>query len=314
MAVEIPGVTVGHWTDATARTGCTVVLFPPNTTASGEIRGGAPATREFELLDTTRLVDHIDAVLLGGGSAFGLSAADGVVAALEAQGRGFHTAAANVPIVVAMCLYDLGVGDASVRPSPSEGAVALADAAVDPALGAVGAGSGATIGKWRQPTEPAPGGIGMFTTRNDELMVTALVVNNAAGDIDDGTVTSAIAKGTFDDWPETFGTAAFGADTLEASSSGANDLRACEGAASYLNTVIGVVITNARLSPVECKIVAQGAHDGLARAIFPPHTRSDGDAFVAAATGEVIANVDKVRALAVVATEQAIRNSVDTVG
>lgn len=289
MRVEIFGVSVGHWTDAQARTGCTVVLLPPSTTASGEVRGGAPATREFELLDPTRSVTHVDAVVLSGGSAFGLAAADGVVAALEAQGRGFETRETNVPIVVAMSLYDLGVGDASVRPGPEHGALALANCSEDPETGPVGAGTGATVGKWRQPDEPPEGGIGMFTVRKGELVVTALVANNAAGDIDDGSVPAEIAEGAFADWPETFGGHAFaGAD----------------------NTVIGVVITNARLDPVECRVVAQGAHDGLARAVFPPHTRSDGDAFVAAATGEIVAHVDEVRALAVVATEQALRSVV----
>ncbi len=288
MRVEIPGVTVGHWTDMSARTGCTVVLLPPFATASGEVRGGSPATREFELLDPTRSVTHVDAVVLSGGSAFGLAAADGVVAALEVQGRGYETRATNVPIVVAMSLYDLGVGDANVRPGPAQGALALKDCRADPETGSIGAGTGATVGKWRQPDEPPEGGIGMFTTRKGELVVAALVVNNSAGDIDDGTVPAEIAEGAFSDWPETFGTAAVTAG----------------------NTVIGVVVTNARLDPVECKIVAQGAHDGLARAVFPPHTRSDGDAFVAAATGGVVAHVDEVRALAVVATEQALRGSV----
>lgn len=289
MGVDIPGVTVGHWTDAAARSGCTVVLLPPSTTASGEVRGGSPATRDFELLDPTRTVAHVDAVVLSGGSAFGLAAADGVAAALEGRGRGYQTKAATVPIVVAMSLYDLGVGDASVRPGPAQGALALANCVEDPELGPVGAGTGATVGKWRRPDEPPEGGIGMFTTRKGGLLVTALVANNAAGDVDDGTVPAEIADGAFADWPETNSGDAFaGAD----------------------NTVIGVVVTNARLDPVECRVVAQGAHDGLARAVFPPHTRSDGDAFVAAATGGIDAHVDEVRALAVVATEQALRSSV----
>ena len=292
MKVEIAGVTVGHWTDSAARTGCTVVLLPPSTTASGEVRGGAPATREFELLNPTRLVSHVDAVVLSGGSAFGLSAADGVVSALEAQGRGFETKSANVPIVVALSLYDLGVGDAAVRPGPIQGARALAACSTDPGVGPLGAGAGATVGKWRQPDDPSPGGIGMFTVRKGDLVVTVLVANNAAGDIDDGTVAAEIAEGTFEDWPESFG----------------GDSFATDGG----NTVIGVVITNARLDPVGCKVVAQGAHDGLARAVFPPHTRSDGDAFVAAATGEFDAHVDEVRALALVATEQAVRSSINT--
>lgn len=290
--MKIPGVTVGHWTDTEARTGCTVVLFPPGTTASGEVRGGAPATREFELLDPTRLVTHVDAVVLSGGSAFGLSAADGVVTALEAQGRGFETKATNVPIVVAMSLYDLSVGDPSLRPGPQAGATALANCSADPAIGPVGAGTGATVGKWRQPEEAPPGGIGIFTTSKGGLKVAAVVANNASGDIDNGTIPAEIADEAFDDWPENFGPDAFDANTRDTG-----------------NTVIGVVVTNARLDSVECKILAQGAHDGLARAIFPPHTRSDGDGFVAAATGEILAHIDEVRTLAVVATEQAIRRS-----
>lgn len=294
MKVEIPGVTVGHWTDSAARTGCTVVLLPPSTTASGEVRGGAPATREFELLDPSRLVTHVDAVVLSGGSAFGLSAADGVVSALEAQGRGFETRTGNVPIVVAMALYDLGVGDASVRPGPAQGAMALAACRPDPAVGLVGAGTGATVGKWRSPDEPPPGGIGMFTARRGELAVTVLAVNNAAGEIDEGNIAVEAAQGAFDDWPESLGSDEFAAGAANAGN---------------VNTVIGVVVSNARLDPFECRTVAEGAHDGLARAIFPPHTRSDGDAFVAAATGKVSAHVDEARALAVVAAEQALRNS-----
>ncbi len=302
MRVEIPGVTVGHWTDMGARTGCTVVLLPPSTTASGEVRGGSPATREFELLDPTRFVSHVDAVVLSGGSAFGLAAADGVVAALEAQGRGYETSAANVPIVVAMSLYDLGVGDPNVRPGPAQGALALKDCCEDPETGRVGAGTGATVGKWRQPDEPPDGGIGMFTTRKGELVVTALVANNAAGDIDDGTVPTEIAQGAFADWPEVFGP-----DDLDPAAVAA---AVSNTGATVGNTVIGVIVTNARLDPVGCRVVAEGAHDGLARAVFPPHTRSDGDAFVAAATGGTGADVDDVRALAVVATEQALRGSV----
>ncbi len=292
MKVGVPGVAVGHWTDSAARTGCTVVLLPTSTTASGEVRGGAPATREFELLDPARLVTHVDAVVLSGGSAFGLAAADGVASALEAQGRGFETRNANVPIVVAMSLYDLAVGDAAVRPGPAQGAMALAACSPDPAVGSVGAGTGATVGKWRRPDDPAAGGIQMFTARKGKLVVTALVVNNAAGDIDDGQVAAEIAEGAFDDWPERFGAVEFAADSA--------------------NTAIGVVVSNARLDPVGCRIVAQGAHDGLARAVFPPHTRSDGDAFVAAATGEIAAHIDEVRALAVVATEQAVRRTAES--
>lgn len=286
MTIEIPGVEVGHWTDISARTGCTVVRLPEATTASGEIRGGAPATREFGLLDPSTLVDRVDAVVLTGGSAFGLAAADGVVTALGAEGRGFPTAAGPVPIVVAMALYDLNVGDGSVRPGPDDGRSALAAASSDPAVGRVGAGTGATIGKWRGRDRARPGGLAVVSVVRDDLFVTAVVAVNAAGDIDDGTTTAAVADGTFGDWP----------DRDEA----------------FANTSIGVVATNAVLDPSGCLVVAQGAHDGLARSLSPPHMRSDGDAFVAAATGNVDAHIDEVRLMAVVAVEKAVRSAVDT--
>ncbi len=284
MDIEIPGVTVGHWSDLDARTGCTVIRFPEGTTASGEIRGGAPATREFELLDPSRAVDRLDAVVLSGGSAFGLAAADGVVSALEADGQGYPTQAGVVPIVVGLSLYDLAVGSSTVRPDAESGSRALAAATSSPAVGRVGAGSGATVGKWRGPDRARPGGLGIHLARSGELVVAAIVAINAAGDIDDDTTMSAVAAGELS-WPdrEQFG-----------------------------NTTIGVVVTNARLTKTECLVVAQGAHDGLTRAIVPPHMRSDGDGFVAAGTGVLVAAVDHVRLLAVAAVEQAIRSGVAT--
>jgi L-aminopeptidase/D-esterase-like protein len=284
VEIAVEGVAVGHWTDDAARTGCTVVRLPAGTVASGEVRGGAPASREFALLDPTRLVAGVDAVVLSGGSAFGLAAADGVMDVLEEEGRGFATAHGPVPIVVALSLYDLGVGSSAVRPDARAGAHAARVAGRDPAVGRVGAGTGATVGKWRGPDHARPGGLGIVNARRGELSLTAIVANNAAGEIDDGSVGPAVLDDTFDGWPDR---AAFGA-----------------------NTVIGVVVTNATLSKVDCRLVAEGAHDGLARAVTPPHMRSDGDAFVAAATGLVEASVDDVRLMAVLAVEQAVRESV----
>lgn len=288
MEIAVPGVTVGHWTDIDARTGCTVVRLPAQTVASGEVRGGAPATREFELLDPTRMVPHIDAVLLTGGSAFGLAAADGVIEHLVAEDRGFPTAHGPVPIVIGLGLYDLGVGDGSVRPDARAGAAAAADASTTPATGPVGAGAGAMVGKWLDPAAARPSGIGIVSVRRGELAVTVVLANNAAGDIADGSTEAAVIDGTFAGIP------------------------ARDGYASE-NTVIGVVTTNAALDKVGCRVVAEGAHDGLARAITPPHMRSDGDAFVAAATGDVEAPVDEVRLLTVVAVEQAVRESVGSI-
>ncbi len=284
MDLEIPGVALGHWTDTEARTGCSVLRLPEGTVASGEIRGGAPATREFALLDPVRTVSRLDAVVLAGGSAFGLASVDGVVAALEEEGTGFVTASGVVPIVVGMALFDLGVGSSSVRPSVASGRSALAAVSRCPESGSVGAGAGATVGKWRGPDAIRPGGLGIHVSRADELRVTAIVAVNAAGDIDDGSALTAVDNQELD-WPhrEPFG-----------------------------NTTIGVVVTNARLSKIECLIVAQGAHSGLARAIVPSHTRADGDCFVAAATGSLEADVDQVRLLAMRAVEHAIRDAVDT--
>jgi L-aminopeptidase/D-esterase-like protein len=285
MRFPIEGVRIGHWTDESARTGCTVVLLPEGTVASGEVRGGAPATREFDLLAPERTVDHIDAVVLTGGSAFGLAAADGVVALLEDEGRGFPTGAGPVPIVVAMALYDLLEGRAGVRPGPAEGRAAAESAAAEVALGRVGAGTGATVGTWRGSDHARPGGVGVGTARRGDVVVSAVVAVNASGDPDDGSASGAVADGTFAAWP-------------------ADDVEAFGG---RQNTTIGVVVTNAVLTKGECLLVAQSGHDGLARALFPVHLSTDGDALVAAATGEHAAAPDLVRVLAVAAVERAVR-------
>ncbi len=285
MLTEIPGITVGHWTDAEARTGCTVVRFPEGTVASGEVRGGAPATREFALLDPTMLVERLDAVVLSGGSAFGLAAADGVIHQLEAEGIGFETAAGRVPIVVGMSLFDLGEGDGSVRPGPDEGRAATVAASGGPVrLGRVGAATGATVSKWRGRDHARPGGLGGAVARSGDVIVAALIAVNASGDIDDGETVAEIVAGTFE-LPEI-------TPFVE-------------------NTTIGVVATNAGLDKVACHLVAQSAHDGFGRALMPAHTAGDGDAVVVAATGAVEADTMLVRALAIGVTEAAIRAAVD---
>jgi L-aminopeptidase/D-esterase-like protein len=287
VELGVSGVRVGHWTDDVARTGCTVILLPPDTVASGEVRGGAPASREFALLDPTRLVPAIDAVVLAGGSAFGLASADGVMEVLEQQDRGFPTAHGRVPIVVGLALYDLGVGAPEVRPDAAAGRHAVEHATDSPATGAVGAGVGATLGNWRGADHVRPGGLGIAVVRRDDLVTVAVVATNAAGEIDDGSTVTAVVDGSFADWPEPYG--------------------------AGTNTTIGAVITNAKLDKVECRLLAEGAHDGLARAVVPPHMRADGDAFVAAATGEVVATVDDVRFMAVIAVERAVRGSVASI-
>ena len=280
---DVPGVRAGHWTDPVARTGCTVVLLPEGTVASGEVPGGAPGTREFALLAPERLVATVDAVVLTGGSAFGLAACDGVARWCEERGVGFETGAGRVPIVVGAVLFDLGVGDARVRPGALEGYAACRAATDGPlALGAVGAGTGATVAKWRGRDHARPGGIGSASERSDGLVVSALVAVNAFGDLREGPV---------------------GAHHPDAAT--------LDAAAAFENTTIGVVATNARLDKTGCLLVAQGAHDGVARALEPAHATVDGDAFVAAATGEIEAPVDRVRLLAARAVEGAIRSAVE---
>ena len=269
----IPGVAVGHWSDPRAQTGCTAVLLPEGTTASGEVRGGAPATREWALLEPHRTVRHVDAVLMCGGSAFGLAACDGAMRFCEERGRGVPTPAGAVPIVVGAAIFDLAVGDAAVRPGAAEGYAACAAAREGPVEpGRVGAGSGATIGKWRG--DARPGGIGAATLGDGDLLVGALVVANAWG---------------------------------EPRSASPVDLAAARSAtAPFTNTTIGVIVTNATLGKTDCLLVAQSGHDGLARALEPVHTAFDGDALVAAATGAVAAPAELVRMLAARAVEQAI--------
>ena len=291
MSVDllIPGVEIGHWTDPVGRTGCTVIVLPPGTVASGEVRGGAPATRDFALLAPERLVECVDAVVLAGGSAFGLAAADGVMEVLEAEGRGFDTPHGPVPIVVAMALYDLGMGDPAARPDAAAGRHAATDRETSSETGPVGAGAGATVSKWLGAENAQPGGLGIGTVRRDDLVVSAVVALNAAGSPSSAgqSMFEQVADGSFEHW---------------------------KGRANpFTNTTLGVVVTNAALSKIECFWIAQGGHDGLARELVPAHTRSDGDAVVAAATGEVPADVDDVRLLAVAAVSKAVGSAVGTI-
>ncbi|HLU44520.1 MAG TPA: P1 family peptidase [Natronosporangium sp.] len=282
--IGVAGVRVGHWTDAAAQTGCTVIEFPEGTVASYEVRGGAPASRELDLLAPDKTVARIDAVLLTGGSAFGLAAADGVMRYYEERGRGVVTPGGVVPIVPALAIFDLAVGDGTVRPTSESGYLAAQATQGEQQLtGAIGAGAGAYVSHWRGLEERRRGGLGYAEHRLDNLVVGALCVVNAFGDIDDGRgeIRFDIARAL---------TAPF------------------ETAADRAHTTIGVVVTNARLDKVGCQIVAQGAHDGLSRALTPPHTRFDGDGFIAAATGHVAAHVDIVRLLALAAVTDAVRS------
>ena len=280
MLTDVPGVRVGHWTDPVAQTGCTAVVLPKECVVSGEIRGGAPGTRDFALLDPSLTVQHVDAVMLSGGSAYGLATCDGAMRWCEEKKRGITMKRGGlVPIVVGMIIFDLAVGDRRVRPTADNGYAACAAAKRGKfEVGLVGAGTGATMGKLGGNIDNRrPGGLGTATERRGDLVVSALMVANSVGFLRDGVAPPAEA-----DVPEL---------PLE-------------------NTTIGIVATNARLTKVGCFLVAQSAHDGIARAVDPAHTRADGDAIVTAATGHVTADVEQVRRLAAYAVENAIRNAV----
>jgi len=285
VLTDVAGVRVGHWTAPGGRTGCTVVLLPAGTVASGEVRGGAPGTREFALLAPERLVPGVHAVVLAGGSAFGLAACDGVMGWCEERGIGFPTVAGPVPIVVGMVLFDLPVGGGE-RPTADSGRAAC-EAASGGAVpvGRVGAGAGTTVRKWTGLGEDVrPGALATATVRSgDDLVVGALVAVNAVGDL-----RAAAASGSGEPPRLPVVPPSFGAGT---------------------NTTIGVIATNASLDKVGCLQVAQAGHDGLARALEPAHLSVDGDALVACAVGGVDAPVDHVRVLAALAVEQAVRNA-----
>jgi L-aminopeptidase/D-esterase-like protein len=293
VITDVPGVLAGHWTGVA--TGVTVVVFPPETVGSVEIRGGAPATRETAVLDPLASVEHVDAIVLSGGSAFGLAAADGVMRALAEQGRGFPTRGGPVPIVPAAAIFDLVVaGDE--RPGVEEGRAALAAALASSGLdapplarGRVGAGRGASVAKWRGGEHGTTGGIGTASARDGEVVVAALVVVNAVGDVHDATGAPIVASQAPPDVPGFPEEAPFEEGT---------------------NTTLAVVATNARCTKGECHLLARSANHGLARAIHPSHTRHDGDLAFACATGTVDAHLDRVRVMVTDVTAEAVRDAV----
>ncbi len=272
----VAGLQVGHAQDVAARTGCTVVLGP--FTAVVEVRGLATGSRELDALSPLHVVPCCDALLLTGGSAFGLAAADGVVAWLEERGRGFRTAAARVPIVPAAVLYDLAVGDASVRPDPDMGRAAAEAAGPEPVEeGPVGAGCGATVGKLAGPEFAEPSGVGSAVAEGREGTVAALAAVNAFGDVVDGD--GAIVAGC----RAPGGGYRDTARTLRDGSmpGGFGERRGRE------NTTLGVVATDVPLARIDLQVVARQAVHGLIRRLRPAATPFDGDMVFALSTGAV---------------------------
>lgn len=297
---DVPGIRVGHATDLAGLTGCTVILCEGGAVAGVDQRGGAPGTRETDLLRPMHLVQQVHAILLTGGSAFGLAAADGVMHHLEDKGIGFDAGAARVPIVPAAVLFDLDLGDPQARPDAAMGYAACQAASDGPVVeGAVGAGAGARAGMILGLKRAMKSGLGSAAiSLGGGVTVGALMVPNPFGDVVDpcgGILAGARKLGS--DEP---------ADTLAVMRSLAG--RVALRLAS--NTVIGVVATNARLTKEEANKVAQMAQDGIARAIRPAHTLFDGDTIFAAATGTKRADVNLVGACAAEVVAAAIVRAV----
>lgn len=262
----VSGLQVGHATDAEAATGCTVVVCPEGgCVASGLVLGPAPGSRETELLAPEKSVQRVDAVVLTGGSAFGLAAADGVARWLEARGRGYPTPFGRVPIVPAAALYDLGVGSARVRPDADMGFAAAEAAAGGPvAEGRVGAGAGATVGKLAGPERMVRSGLGSFAMRVGTAVVGAVAVSNAVGSLVE---------------PETGALAAGPAEALTPAAAGL----AVDPFAT--NTTLVVVGTDAPLDKAQARALAQSGHMGIAQVTRPSHTPHDGDSVFVLSTG-----------------------------
>lgn len=275
---DVDGIRVGHYTDLENITGCTVVLAPPEGAVAGvDVRGLAPGTRETELLRPAHLVERVHAILLTGGSAFGLDAATGVMRFLEEQQIGFDTGVARVPIVPAAVLFDLAIGSATGRPNAQAGYAACQNAqgrAIGE--GSVGAGTGATVGKYLGPKYALKSGIGSASQKIGKgIVVSAVVVANAFGDVVDpatGEILAGTRKPVLGGWLDT-------ANTIK------GDL--AQMASGFMNTTLGVVATNAQLTKEEANIIAMMAHDGIARATRPAHTLWDGDTLFVLATGRI---------------------------
>jgi L-aminopeptidase/D-esterase-like protein len=307
--LPIEGLSVGHFSDREGITGCTVVLAPQGVTASVDIRGGAPGTLETALLSPYASVCELHAVLLTGGSAPGLGAAEGVRAFLREGGHGYRTPYARIPLVSAAVIYDLGVGSACAYPRPGDAYRAAVSASATVEEGSVGAGTGATVGKILGPAGWMKGGVGLASltlgrgAAGDRglagaagVTVAALTVVNALGDVLDekgAVLAGARRDGAF-----------VGAKQVLFEMTGAPNFMPLD------NTTLSVVMTDARLDKLQCGIVARMSHDGFARAVEPVHTPVDGDCVFVLATGARESNVFQVGAAAAEVVAESIRRAV----
>lgn len=301
----LPGVHVGHFTHTMRPTGTTVILTPAGAVAGVDVRGAAPGTRETDLLAPQNTVEAVHAVVLSGGSAFGLAAATGVMDWLAERGIGLAVGPALVPIVPAAVLFDLLVGDPTIRPDAAAGRAAAEAAMADlalPAMGSVGAGAGCTVGKALDPLAAMRGGIGYSVISVGTTVVAAIIACNAVGDIRDPATARLLAGArTSPDSLEL-------ADTSAVLRGGARPGLTLGQPEPGAATTIGAVITNARLTKAQAQRLATTAHDGIARAVDPAHTTMDGDTIFALATGSdpTPPNLLVLGALAAAVTAEAI--------
>lgn len=296
VTIETKNVKIGQAQNEEALTGITVIFFENGATASIDVRGSAPGSRETELLRPDKTVDNIDAIVLSGGSAFGLEAGCGVMKFLEEKGCGVKVGSVNVPIVCQAILFDLAVGNSKIRPDMEMGRSACQNLSSNFELGNYGAGCGATVGKILGPENSMKSGIGYSKIKlRSGVVVEAIIAVNAIGDVFDqsGILAGALdSEGCFAD--------------------SAKIIMDMDDNQEFLNsnTTIGCIITNAKLDKAKCQKVSQVAHNGLAQSISPIHTSMDGDTIFTAATGEVEGNLDSICIAAQLATKNAVISAV----
>lgn len=297
---DIPGIKLGNAEDLTGGTGCTVILCEKGGIAGVDVRGGAPGTRETDLLNPVNMMDKVNGIMLAGGSAFGLDAAAGVMEYLENKGIGFDVGITKVPIVSAAVLFDLTAGDYKCRPDKAMGYKACINAENEGfSEGSVGAGTGATVGKILGMDKAMKGGLGSFCIKIGALYVGAVVAVNCFGDVVNPENGEILAGAYIPEENRFVNTESLIMESLKKEDNPFSG-----------NTTIGCVITNARLSKAEVNKVASMAHNGYARSIRPVHTMYDGDTIFALATGQVETDVNQIGVLAVKAMEQAVVNGV----
>lgn len=294
--IGIKGVKIGHSQDMDALTGVTVIAFEEGATASLDVRGSSPGSRETELLRPGRTVDKVNAIVLSGGSAYGLDAAGGVMRYMEEHGKGVCVGDVIVPIVPQAIIFDLGIGKSNIRPDIKMGYEACQNLNEEFELGNYGVGCGATVGKIMGPENSMKSGIGYYETEfGNGLKLGALMCVNAVGDVFDetGIIAGALnPEGNF-------------VNTAEIILGGINEREFMNG-----NTTIGCVITNARLDKAGCQKVSQVAHNGLAQSISPIHTSMDGDTIFTAATGMIECSIDQICIAAQIAVRKAVIEAV----